>query len=306
MGLLESLGVAESVRTPATWWEAARPKTLPASVAPVLVGTAAAATAIVDVSFVRVALAMFVAVSLQIAVNFANDYFDGVGGVDTAARVGPRRLVASGVVPPRAMKVAMIVALVAAGIAGLVLCALAAWELVIVGAAAGLAALGYSGGPKPYASAALGEVFVFLFFGVVATVGSAYVQDERLTFLSVVVSISMGCLAAALLVVNNLRDIHTDAAVGKRTLAVLIGEQRTRSLYQGLVLAAFGVAFALFLAQEEAWFLLPFVALPVFGPAINVVRTTPIGPGLVAALGPTARGQLIFAVIMSVALVLAQ
>lgn len=304
----ESLGTTTgSARGVAVWREAARPTTLPASVAPVLVGTAAATTAAGDLSLPRIALAVVVALSLQVAVNFANDYFDGVGGVDTAARVGPRRLVAAGVVVPGAMKRATVMALGVAGVAGLALAGLAGWELLVVGAAAGLAAVGYSGGPKPYASAGLGEVFVFLFFGVVATTGSAYVQDESLALLPFVMSLSMGALATALLVVNNLRDIHTDTDAGKITLAVRIGESRTRRFYEVLVTLAFIVPTtraAVGAPGPALWYLLPLLAVPVVWPALGIVRTTPIGSGLVAALAPTARGQLVFAVLLTVALAL--
>src|SRR5690606_18062316 len=164
------------------------------------------------------------ALALQVGVNYANDYFDGVAGVDTGARVGPRRAVASGQVPAGHMRNAMVLALGVAALSGLGLAVLAGWELLIVGALALVAAVAYSGGPRPYASAGLGELFVFVFFGLVATVGSTYVQDGTLTALPVLASLPMGALATALLVVNNLRDIPTDRTVGKRTLAVRIGE----------------------------------------------------------------------------------
>ncbi len=308
---------------PAVWWEAARPRTLPASVAPVLVGTAAslrvgaelmpvssdASRAVLvavqrDLRVVPFLLAMVVALALQVAVNFANDYFDGVGGVDTVARVGPRRAVASGIVTPGQMRTAMLVALAVAGVAGLALAAMVGWELLLVGAAALVAAVGYSGGPRPYASAGLGEVFVFVFFGVVATVGSAYVQDERVARLALVASIPMGLLATALLVVNNLRDIPTDREVGKVTLAVRLGEARTRRLYVGLVLGAYAVLLALTAVTGEGWYVLPFLALPLAWKGVELVRHAPIGPGLIAALGHTARAQLVFAVLFTVALVL--
>lgn len=288
----------------AAWVEAARPRTLPASVAPVVVGTAAAASAVAGLSWVRVGLALVVSLALQVAVNFANDHYDGVGGVDTEARVGPRRLVASGIVSARAMKRAMLVALAVAGVAGLVLAALVGWELLLVGVAAGLAAVGYSGGPRPYASAGLGEVFVFVFFGLVATAGSAYVQDERLTWLPVVVAVPMGLLATALLVVNNLRDVETDAAVGKVTLAVRLGEARTRTLFVVLVAGAFLVCVGLVVTTGEAWFGLPVLAVVRLWPGVELVRRAPVGPRLVQALGPTAEGQLLFAALLAVALVL--
>jgi 1,4-dihydroxy-2-naphthoate polyprenyltransferase len=286
--------------------EAARPRTLPAAVAPVLVGTAAAATPLVDLAPLRALLALVVALALQVAVNYANDYFDGVKGVDTEARVGPRRAVATGLISPAEMKRAIAAALTVAAVAGVALAALAGWELLLVGVAAIVATLGYSGGPRPYASAALGEVFVFVFFGVVATVGSAYVQDEALTLTPVLASLPMGALATALLVVNNLRDIPTDRDVGKRTLAVRLGEARTRWLYVVLVLGAYLSLLPLAFTVGSPWLALPAVALVIAWPGLALVRHAPIGPRLIDALGATARGQLVFAVLLTAGLVLAR
>ncbi len=290
----------------ATWWEASRPRTLPASVAPVLVGTAAAALVAPEdggaqVLWGRLGLALAVALALQIAVNFANDYFDGVRGVDTEDRVGPRRLVASGIVTPSQMKRGMAAALGVAAVAGLGLAAMAGWELLLVGAAALLAAVGYSGGPKPYASAGLGEVFVFVFFGVVATAGSAYVQDEHLTTLALVASLPMGLLATALLVVNNLRDIGTDTAVGKVTLAVRLGEVGTRRLYGLMLGGAMASVPVLAVVAGSPWPLVGLLAAPLALPALRVVRTAQ-GPALIAALGLTARLQLVLALLLVVGL----
>lgn len=305
---------------PAVWWEAARPRTLPASVAPVLVGTAASMHAVgdrlpssspaileaaaPDVLVGRFLLAMVVALALQVAVNFANDYYDGTRGVDTDSRVGPRRLVASGLVAPDRMRAAMLAALGVAGAAGLALAALAGWELLLVGAAALVAAVGYSGGPRPYASAGLGELFVFVFFGVVATVGSAYVQDEVVTRLAVVASVPMGLLATALLVVNNLRDIPTDREVGKVTLAVRLGERGTRRLYLALVGLAYVVPVVMIPAFGDGWYALPVLSLPLAWRGAQLVRHAPPGPRLVEALGHTARAQLAFAVLFALALLL--
>ncbi|MFA9446254.1 1,4-dihydroxy-2-naphthoate polyprenyltransferase [Egicoccus sp. AB-alg6-2] len=285
--------------------EAARPRTLPAAVAPVLVGTAAATRPLVTVSWLRFALALLVALALQVAVNYANDYFDGVKGVDTEARVGPRRAVAAGLIAPPAMKRAIVVALVVAALAGLVLAFLAGWVLVAVGGAGILAALGYSGGPKPYASAGLGEVFVFVFFGLVATIGSAYVQDGYVTAVVVLAAIPMGCLATALLVVNNLRDIPTDREAGKVTLAVRLGEARTRRLYVALVGLAYLVLLPLALMTAQTWLVLPLLSVPVLWPGVALVRHAAIGPRLVDALEATAKGQLAYAVLFAVALALA-
>jgi 1,4-dihydroxy-2-naphthoate octaprenyltransferase len=304
---------------PTVWWEAARPRTLPASVAPVLVGTAASLRAVGDVAAAgstarvdadpgilvgRFLLAMVVALALQVAVNYANDYFDGVAGVDTADRVGPRRAVATGMVRPARMRAAMLAALAVAGLAGLALAALAGWELLLVGLAALVAAVGYSGGPRPYASAGLGELFVFVFFGVVATAGSAYVQDERLTALALVASVPMGLLATALLVVNNLRDIPTDRAVGKVTLAVRLGEAGSRRLYLALVGLAYAVPVAMIAVTGHGWYGLPVLSLPLAWRGVEQVRHAPLGPRLVEALGHTARAQLAFAVLFTLALLL--
>ena len=282
--------------------EAARPRTLPAAVAPVLVGTAAAATPLGELSVIRGGLALVVALSLQVAVNYANDYFDGVAGVDTDARIGPRRVVASGLVTPRRMRLATIVALAVAGATGMSLVVLVGWELLLVGVAAIYATLGYSGGPKPYASAGFGEVMVFVFFGLVATVGSAYVQDEAVTAVSVLASLPIGALATALLVVNNLRDIPTDRDVGKATLAVRLGEAGTRRLYVALVVGALLALVPLVLVTGEGWLLLPSLSLVKLWKGVELVRHAPIGPRLIEALGHTAQGQLLFAVLLTVAL----
>jgi 1,4-dihydroxy-2-naphthoate polyprenyltransferase len=286
--------------------EAARPRTLPAAVAPVLVGTAAAVTPVAEVSLVRAGLALVVALALQVAVNYANDYFDGVRGVDTEARIGPRRAVATGLISPGRMRVAIGVAMAVGAVAGLVLAALAGWELLLVGAVALVATLGYSGGPRPYASAGLGELVVFVFFGLVATAGSAYVQDERLTVLAVVVAIPVGAFAVALLVVNNLRDIPTDRDVGKVTLAVRLGEARTRGLFALLVLGAYATLVPLALLAGSPWLALPLLSVPAVWPGVALVRAAPLGPRLIQALGATARGQLLFSLLLAIALVLAE
>jgi 1,4-dihydroxy-2-naphthoate polyprenyltransferase len=282
--------------------EAARPRTLPAAVAPVLVGSAAAARSVPDLSVPRATLALVVALALQVAVNYANDYFDGVKGVDTEARSGPRRAVASGLVTPRAMRTATIAALAVAGAAGAVLAWLAGWELLLVGVVAILATLGYSGGRRPYASRGLGEVGVFVFFGLVATAGSAYVQDERLTLLPLVAAVPIGLVAVALLVVNNLRDIPTDRAVGKQTLAVRLGEDRTRLLFQALVAGSAAWVLPVAVLAGSPWPLLGVLALPFAWPAMRIVRTAPLGRPLVAALGVTGRYHLLLGMLLAVGL----
>lgn len=277
---------------------AARPRTLPAAIAPVLVGTAAAGSFIAW----RMGAAIVVALAIQIGVNYANDLYDAAGGVDTEARVGPQRAVASGLVSPGAMRTAMIAAFLVAGAAGLTLAAAVGWELLLVGAAAFAAAIAYSGGPRPYASRGLGEIFVFVFFGLVATIGSAYVQEETITRLAYVSSIPIGLLATAILVVNNLRDIGSDAAAGKMTLAVRIGARRTRLLYEVLVAVAFLATAAAAAAAGSFLPLLALLAIPfAVTPLLTVIHSDE-PPELIAALGGTARLELIYAVLLAVGL----
>jgi 1,4-dihydroxy-2-naphthoate octaprenyltransferase len=271
------------------WVEAARPRTLPAAIVPVVVGTAAGGVFLPW----RFAGALVVSLALQVAVNYANDYFDGVRGVDTPDRVGPRRAVASGLVSPSQMKVAIAIALCVAVVAGVALSVAVGPELLLVGAAAIVAALAYSGGPRPYASAGLGEVFVFLFFGVVATTGTAYVQAEEITALAVVASIPVGLLATAILVVNNLRDIETDAAAGKRTLAVRLGPRGTRRLFTGLILGGAACVIPLAAIEEDAralFLLAPFCLGLVVADRVNRSE----GRELVVCLGLTALVHLLF------------
>ncbi|MGI8575240.1 MAG: 1,4-dihydroxy-2-naphthoate polyprenyltransferase [Egibacteraceae bacterium] len=283
----------------AVWVEAARPRTLPAAVAAVLVGTAAASR----FSLWRFVAAMVVGVAVQVAVNYANDYFDGVRGVDTAARVGPRRAVAAGLVRPRAMRAATGVALGVAAVTGLGLAFVAGWPVLLIGLAAFAATLCYSGGPRPYASVGLGELFVFVFFGLVATAGSAYVQEERLVLSSIVAGCAMGALATALLVVNNLRDIPTDRLAGKRTLAVRLGDRRTRRLYTGLLGVLTPAAIVLTaLVTGSLWPLLAFVAVPLLRRALLLVRTAVQPSELIRALEATGRLQLAVGVLLAVGL----
>jgi 1,4-dihydroxy-2-naphthoate octaprenyltransferase len=282
------------------WVEGARPRTLPAAIAPVLVGTALAE----DVDWVRAGLALVVALALQVAVNYANDYFDGVAGIDTEDRTGPRRMVASGLVAPEAMRRAMVAAIGVAAVAGGVLAVLVGWELLLVGGAAIVAALGYSGGSRPYASRGLGEVFVFVFFGLVATAGTTYVQDERLALAPVVAGVAMGAWATALLVVNNLRDIPTDEATGKRTLAVRLGAPATRRLYVGLLVVAYGSLLGVVAVTRAGWATLALLSLPALRDAVPLVRSAPLGPRMVTALEGTGQAQLVFGVLLAAGLTL--
>jgi 1,4-dihydroxy-2-naphthoate octaprenyltransferase len=272
------------------WWAAVRPATLAASVAPVLAGTAVAIHEGGARPGAGVA-ALIVALAMQLGVNFANDYSDHVRGADSA-RVGPLRAASSGIVSPGQVRWAAIAAFCVAAIAGVALSLAVDWRLLLVGAACLLAGWLYTGGPRPYGYLGLGEVFVFVFFGLVATAGSAYVQLERLTGLAVAAGCAVGALACALLVVNNLRDIPTDAAAGKRTLAVRLGERRTRALYVTLVGAAFAIGVACAAARWGA--LACLLAVPfAIGPARRVRRGAR-GRELVAVLAGTGRLQLAF------------
>ncbi len=284
--------------------EAARPRTLPAAVTPVIVGTAAALRPMTDIHLERAVLALVVALSLQVAVNYANDLFDGISGVDTADRTGPRRAVASGLVTPRQMKLATAAALGVAAVAGLVLAVLVGWELLLIGALAILATLGYSGGNRPYASRGFGEVSVFVFFGVVATAGSAYVQDGVLSPVAVLASFPVGFLAVSLLVINNLRDIPTDAVAGKRTLAVRLGEAGTRRLYQALIVASLLGVGVVAVVAPGWWPLLGLLAAPLAVAPLRIAATAPLGRELIPVLEATGRVQLLLGIGLAVGLAL--
>lgn len=280
------------------WVEAARPRTLPASVAPVVVGTAAANDLIVW----RALAALIVSLSLQLAVNFANDLFDAERGVDTQARRGPRRAVASGLITAGAMKKAIMLTVAIAGLAGLALTAAVGWELLVVGAAAILAALTYSGGGRPYGSNALGEIMVFVFFGLVATAGSAYVQDEALSPVALVAAVPIGLLAAAILIVNNLRDIPTDHPAGKVTMAVVLGPTRTVIAYRGLIVLSFLCLLLVVAVASTPWPFLAAAAAPLAPRPLREVHAAAEPQDLIRALGETARLQLAFAFLLAAGL----
>jgi 1,4-dihydroxy-2-naphthoate polyprenyltransferase len=282
------------------WVLGARPRTLAAAVVPVVVGTACAVGE-GGIIWWRVVAALVVSVSLQVGTNYANDYSDGVRGTDTA-RVGPLRLVASGLASPRAVKQAAIAAFCVAAVAGTLLAIAVGPELFVVGAAAIAAGWLYTGGPKPYGYYGFGELFVFVFFGLVATAGTTYVLLDRLTGLALAAGVATGCLACALLVINNLRDIPTDRAAGKRTLAVRIGDGPTRTLYLLLVVLAFVVAGLCGLARPPA--LLALVAAPLAVPPVGRVRRGAAGRELVGVLGATGRLQLGFGAAFALGLAL--
>lgn len=280
------------------WVVGARPRTLPAAVVPVVVGTAAAAEA-TDLVLWRAAAAMVVAVAIQVGTNYINDYADGDRGVDER-RVGPVRLVGSGAATVGEVKKAALASMLVAAVAGLALAIAVGPELLVVGAASFAAGYFYTGSARPYGYAGLGEVFVFLFFGVVATVGSAYVQQETLTLLSLGASVPVGLLATALLVINNLRDIPGDAASGKRTLAVRLGDESTRVVYAAMIIAAFLALPVLGIARPGV--LLAFLAAPLAVPLLLPVLDGARGQELVKVLSGTGRLQLVFGALLAVGL----
>ena len=280
------------------WLAGARPRTLPASVSPVLVGTAAAAAEGSVVAW-RAGAATVVALALQIGTNYANDYSDGKRGTD-AHRAGPLRLTASGLVAPTKVLRAAATAFAVAAVAGLLLAVAVDLRLLVVGAACIAAGALYTGGPKPYGYAGFGELAVLVFFGFVATAGSAYVQLERLTPLAVFASVPVGLLACALLVANNLRDVDTDAAAGKHTLAVRLGAPRTRLLYHGCLVGALAAVMAIGLARPPA--LVALAATPLALPPMRLVADRRDAPGLIAALVATARLQLVTCALLAAGL----
>ncbi|HEU0087267.1 MAG TPA: 1,4-dihydroxy-2-naphthoate polyprenyltransferase [Pseudonocardiaceae bacterium] len=285
--------------TLAQWVEGARPRTLPNAVAPVLAGWGAAA-ALGPLNWVQALLALAVALGLVIGVNYANDYSDGVRGTDSA-RVGPMRLVGSGAATPAAVRMAALASLGFAAMAGLVLVALAEkWWLLAVGVASITAAWFYTGGRRPYGYGGWGEVAVFLFFGPVAVLGTQYVLAERITGSGAAAAVAMGALSAAVLVANNLRDIPTDAAVGKRTLAVRLGASRTRRLYVALVVVPFVVTLGLALTRPTA--LVGLIALVLAVRPVRRVLTGAGGRALILVLRDTGLTMLVWAAATAAAL----
>jgi 1,4-dihydroxy-2-naphthoate octaprenyltransferase len=285
------------------WIIGARPRTLPAAVVPVAVGAAAAVGAGDGNDLVpwRVLMALVVSLALQVGVNYANDYSDGVRGTDDV-RVGPVRLVAGGLASPSAVKRAAMSAFGAAAVAGLAIAISTSLWLLVVGAAAIAAGWFYTGGPRPYGYLGLGEVFVFVFFGLVATAGTTYAAIERVTALSVVMGCAAGALACALLVVNNLRDIPTDREVGKRTLAVRLGDGRTRWFYVVLVVSTFALT-----AVAAAWrplVLVAFVAVVAAVAPVRGVLRGASGRELIPVLGGTGRLQLVWGLTAALGLAL--
>jgi 1,4-dihydroxy-2-naphthoate octaprenyltransferase len=281
------------------WIMAARLRTLPAAVAPVLVGTSLALGAdhFHPLAFVA---ALFGALFIQVGTNLSNDYSDARRGADTDDRLGPVRVTAGGLVPPSQVLLATYVSFGLAVGCGAYLIAVAGPELLAVGAASILAGVLYTGGPRPYGYEGLGEVFVFLFFGVVAVAGSYFVQVQDLPWEAFVCAVPVGLLASAILVVNNVRDLETDRRAGKRTLAVRLGRERTRTLYAGMLVAAFLAApLPWLLGSMRAWLLLPWLAIPLAVRLVKVVRTRTDGPSLNGALAGTGALQLLFCLLFS-------
>ena len=276
------------------WIAGARLPTLPAAIVPVLVGTAAAG---MPYHLDRAILAGVVALALQVGVNFANDYSDGIRGTDKN-RTGPVRLVASGLATPAAVLRAAIIAFAVAALAGIALSLQVDAWLIAVGFTAIAAAWFYTGGPKPYGYNGLGEVFVFIFFGLVGTLGSTYVQHGSFTVVSALASLAVGSLTTALLVVNNLRDIPGDAATGKRTLAVKIGDGATRRLYLALLAAAALATLAVVVLRP--WALVAFIAAAVAIRPVQIIRSGATGRALVPVLVDTGRLELAFGVLFAV------
>jgi 1,4-dihydroxy-2-naphthoate polyprenyltransferase len=282
------------------WVAGARPRTLPAAVVPVAVGTAVAVGD--GVIWWRAVAALVVALAIQVGTNFANDYQDGVRGTDDV-RVGPVRLVASGLASASAVRQAALVSFGVAAVFGLALAAAVGWELLVVGALSFAAGWLYTGGPKPYGYLGLGEVFVFVFFGLVATAGSAYVHTGEITALAVCAAVPVGLLATALLVVNNLRDIPTDTDAGKRTLAVRLGDRRTRILYVTMLVDVYLLVIVLGVTAREPA-LIGLLAIPLAIPPIGAVRAGAKGPELIPVLGATGKAQLATGVLLALGLAL--
>ncbi len=277
---------------PGVWMMAARPRTLSAAISPVLVGTAVAHH-VGAMRPVAALLALLSSLFIQVGTNFANDYSDFKHGAD-AERVGPTRVTQSGLVAPRTVKMAAWLAFGVAGALGLALSAFAGWPILVIGAASVAAGWLYTGGPWPFGYHGLGDVFVFVFFGLVGTCGTAYAQALFVPFDGWLAGAAVGSLATAILVVNNLRDRETDAKVGKNTLAVKIGPAGTRTQYVALVVAPFAIAVAL----GTLW---PLLALPVAVPALRTVLTKE-GAELNRGLGQTARLQILYSVLLAAGL----
>ncbi len=288
------------------WVMAARPKTLPLGVAPVLAGTALAGYLHVFHPL-RFAAALLGSVFIQIGANLSNDYSDARRGADTEDRLGPVRVTAGGLVPPRQVLLATYVTFGLAVLCGVYLIAVAGWQLLLIGVASIVAGVLYTGGPRPYGYEGLGEVFVFLFFGFAAVAGSYFAQVRDFSWESLVLSVPIGLIAAAVLVVNNTRDIDTDRRANKRTLAVRVGRANSRRMYAAMVLIAYPVVLIPWVfGPLRAWLLLPLLSLPLAQTVIRIVATHTDGLSLNRALARTGQLQLVFCVLLSAGLLLSR
>ncbi len=288
------------------WLMAARIRTLPAAVAPVVVGTSLAGYAGVFHPL-RLLAALVGAIFIQVGTNLSNDYSDARRGADTEDRLGPVRVTAGGLVPPKRVLVATYVSFGVAVLAGIYLIIVAGPLLLLIGAASILAGVLYTGGPRPYGYEGLGELFVFLFFGIVAVAGSYFVQVKHLHWEAFALAVPVGLLAAAILVVNNIRDIDTDRRAGKRTLAVRLGRERTRILYAAMVYGAYVLAPITWLfGPLDAWLLLPALSLPIAVPLVRLVHNRTDGPSLNGALAQTGMLQLAFCMLLAAGVLLSR
>ncbi len=306
---MAATGLTQSAPRPTSfqiWMMAARPKTLPAGIAPVLVGTALAGYMHVFHPL-RFVAALLGSILIQVGTNLSNDYSDARRGADTADRLGPVRVTAGGLVPPRQVLIATYVTFGLAVLCGVYLVAVAGWQLLLIGVASILAGVLYTGGPKPYGYEGLGELFVFLFFGVAAVAGSYFVQMSSFSWESLALSVPVGLIASALLVVNNTRDIETDRRANKRTLAVRLGRQRARMMYAAMIYLAYPLALVTWLLGPlKPWLLLCWLSLPIAASVVRIVSTHTDGPSLNAALARTGRLQLVFCVLLSAGLLLSR
>src|SRR5690242_10073944 len=286
---------------------AARPRTLPAAIAPVLVGTAAAVERVDELPRWGAFIAALIgSIFIQIGTNLANDYSDAKRGADTVDRLGPVRVTSSGLVAPQSVLVATWLAFGAAVAAGIYLAIVAGWIIIAVGVASIAAGVLYTGGPRPYGYAGLGELFVFLFFGIVAVNGSYYVQLERLDWFPFGLSVAVGALATAILVVNNVRDVETDRRANKRTLAVRLGRERTRRFYLGLLALAYAALLVTLIANRGPWWgLLALVSVPMAMRPVRAVLTRTDGPALNGALAGTGALLGVFSRTLSAGLLIA-
>src|SRR5689334_2430135 len=288
------------------WLMAARVRTLPAAVAPVLVGTALAGYLHVFHPL-RFIAALIGAMFIQIGTNLSNDYSDARRGADTEDRLGPVRVTAGGLVPPRQVLIATYLTFGVAVLAGVYLIVVAGWQLLLVGAASILAGVLYTGGPKPYGYEGLGELFVFLFFGIVAVAGSYFVQVKHLDWKAFALAVPVGLLASAILVVNNFRDSDSDRRAGKRTLAVRLGRAKTRTMFAVIVYLAFVLAPVTWVfGPMKPWVLLPWLTLPLAAQIVREVRNRTDGPSLNQALAHTGMLQLAFCTLLSAGLLLSR